>query len=491
MGERLVRIGSFVRGELVSTLRQPRLLFALVLGPFLVLFVFGLGYQHELPVLSTVVVGAAEDELTAHVDEYIRREEPAEIAYEGTTEDESGALRRLRDGDVDLVIVLPADAMDTLGQSERAIIQVHQRSLDPITYQQIFVAAEFTVNQINQDLLEEVVAGAQARTEGVDEQVAAAREQLDAVREAVGGSDVAAAQRSSRELATQFEQLASTLEGGGGFVGRLGLRGDFDELLDGMRTAAEQLRRLSTVDAIGELDRASDTLAELDEVLAFVRTVDPAVAVRPFESEMLSAAPVGVTLDRFFAPGLVALMLQHLGITFAALSLVREREVGALDMLRVAPVSTGERLAGKSLAFILIGSVVAFGLTVLSVAAFDVPLPIDWLAFTLLIGLTLLASLGIGYLVAAVSRSHSQAVQYSMLLLLTAIFFAGLFMPLERIGMPVEAVSWLMPATYGFAGLQHLVLLAQPAPIILFVGLALIAVITFILARFLLPRQAA
>lgn len=488
MTERLIRTGAFVRAELVSTLRQPRLLVALVLGPFLVLFVFGLGYEEQLPTLSTVVV-TGDDQLTEQVDDYIERAEPAEIDYQGTTDDEDDALERLRSGDVDLVIVLPDQAIESLGQSERAVIEVHQRSLDPITYHQITIAAEFAVNEINQNVLEQVVAEAQTQTEGLDEQLDEARTQLDAVRDAVDQTDVDLAQQTASELASRFDELADGLESSGGVVARLGLGGELDELVEGMRSASTQLDQVSSFDVLSELDAAAETLSELDEILAFVRNVEPGVAVRPFEAETVSATPAAVTLDRFYAPGLVALMLQHLGITFAALSLVRERESGTLDVLRVAPVSTGERLAGKSIAFLLLGGVTAVALTALSVLAFDVPLPVDWLAFAGVISLTLLASLGIGYVVAALSKTHSQAVQYCMLLLLTGIFFAGLFMPLDRIGMPVEVVSWLLPATYGFAALQQLMLLTQPAPALLFVGLGAIALVTFTLARMLLPRR--
>jgi ABC-2 type transport system permease protein len=489
--ERLIRTGSFIRGELVTTLRQPRLLLALVLGPFLVLFVFGLGYEDRLPTLATLVVGADEDQLTRQVDDYIRRAEPAEIDYEGTTSDRDAALRRLRDGGIDLVIALPEGALDSIGASEQAVIEVHQRSLDPITYYQVVIAAEFAINEINDDILEQVLSEAQDQTDGVEEQLAMAREELDAIRAAIGEQDVALVQTTAGQLAERFTELATTLESGGGFVSQLGFGGDLDEVVTTLRQGAEQLEALTRIDAITELDDAAVTLAEVDDVVTFVRGIDPAVAARPFDAEMHSATPVAVTLDRFYAPGLIALMLQHLGITFAALSLVREREAGTLDMLRVAPVTTGERLAGKSLAFLLLGGITAVALTVLSVVAFDVPLPADWLGYTLIIALTLLASLGIGYLVASVSRTHSQAVQYCMLLLLTAIFFSGLFMPLERIGMPVEAVSWLLPATYGFVGLQHLMLLLRPAPTELFLGLVAIAVVTFGLARILLPRRMA
>ncbi len=491
MRERLIRTGSFVRGELVTTLRQPRLLLALVFGPFLVLFVFGLGYEDQLPTLATVVVGADEDELTEQVDDYISRAEPAEIDYQGTTADADDAFRRLRNGDIDLVIVLPEGALASISASEQAVIEVHQRSLDPVTYYQVVIAAEFAINEINDDILEQVLGEAQEQTEGVEEQLAIAREELDAIRAALDEQDVAFVQRTAGQLAERFTELATTLESGGGFVAQLGFGGELDDVVVTLRQGAEQLDALTRIDAIAELDAAAVTLAEVDEVVTFVRSIDPAVAVRPFAADMYSATPVAVTLDRFYAPGLIALMLQHLGITFAALSLVREREAGTLDMLRIAPVTTGERLAGKSLAFLLLGSLTAVALTALSVFAFDVPLPADWLGYTLLVSLTLLASLGIGYLVASVSKTDSQAVQYCMLLLLAAIFFTGLFMPLERIGMPVEIVSWLLPATYGFLGLQHLMLLLQPAPSELSLGLLAIAVVTFGSARLLLPRRVA
>jgi ABC-2 type transport system permease protein len=490
MRQRFVRAGSFTRGELVSTIRQPRLLLALVLGPFLVLFVFGLGYEDSLPVLSTVVVGS-DDELADRVDEYIREAEPAEIDYQGTTSDEHGALAQLRSGDVDLVVVLPDQPMDTLGRSERAIIEIHQRSLDPVTFHQILIAARITVEEINQDLMEQVVAEVQAESEGIDEQLAATRSQLEAVQEAVDGEDLERIQRVAGQAAERFDDLADAVAAGGGALGRLGVGGDAEELAEQLRSASRQLSQLSEIDAVAETEDASQTLADLDEVLALVQGLDPAVAVRPFEPLVVSATPVDVTLERFYATGLIALMLQHLGVTFAALSLVRERERGMLDMLRVSPASTGERLAGKSVAFLLMGAATAAGLTALSVLVFDVPLPGSWTAFAAVIGLTLLASLGIGYLVAAVSRTHSQAVQYSMLLLLTAIFFTGLFMPLERIGMPVVLVSWLLPGTYGFVGLQHLMLLDLMAPITLYLGLGAIAAVTFIAARALLPRRAA
>ena len=173
-----VRIAAFARGETVGTLRQPRLLLLLILGPFLVLFLFGIGYDDRLPPLQTLVVGA-DDELTQQVDEFIRTEQPARLAYQGTSPDREQALADLEAGTVDLVIVLPDDAVSALEASERAVIEVHHRSLDPVTYEQIAVASDIAVSQINDQVLEQVLVIAQQRTADVDDELAMAREQLD------------------------------------------------------------------------------------------------------------------------------------------------------------------------------------------------------------------------------------------------------------------------------------------------------------------------
>lgn len=484
----VVRIFAFVRAELVGTLRQPRLLLMLVLGPFLVLLVFGMGYERDLPTLSTLVVGG-DSQLADMVDEFVREEEPSGLDYRGTTDDREGALAKLRAGTVDLVVVLPDTPIDEVGRDERVAIEVHERSLDPITSSQIFVAADSAIAQINDRVIEQVVAQTQQQTEGFVAEVQAARDQLDDVRSAVSDEELAAAQQGARELATQLETVADTLGNSGSIARALGLGGRVGEVEDLLRDSADQLQDLAAIDAVDTLNEAESTLDELETALADLQAVDPEIAVRPFLAEVNSATPVDMTLDRFYAPGLVALMLQHVALTFAALALVRERRQGTTELFTVAPVTLGERLAGKAIAFLVFGGVTAAGLIALIVAVFGVPVPADWGPFVGLLALTLLASLGYGFLVAAMSHSESQAVQFSMLFLLTAIFFSGLFLPLDRIGMPAEVVTWLMPATYAFSGLQQLMLLQQSAPAVLFGGLALIAVVTIAAARLWLPAR--
>ena len=50
-------------------------------------------------------------------------------------------------------------------------------------------------------------------------------------------------------------------------------------------------------------------------------------------------------------------------LTFAALSLVRERELGMTEMFRVSPLTVREAMSGKYLSFLVLGLILATGLT--------------------------------------------------------------------------------------------------------------------------------
>ena len=52
----IIRASSFFRKEIFEILRQPRLVATLVLGPFLILFIFGIGYQDQPRSFRTLFV---------------------------------------------------------------------------------------------------------------------------------------------------------------------------------------------------------------------------------------------------------------------------------------------------------------------------------------------------------------------------------------------------------------------------------------------------
>lgn len=185
--------------------------------------------------------------------------------------------------------------------------------------------------------------------------------------------------------------------------------------------------------------------------------IPPEVVAAPTRSETANLAPTTPSIVNFFGPAALALIIQHLAVTLLALSLVAERGRGRLEILRVAPVSTGEILLGKSLALAALAGLVAV-ITMLGLAAAGVPLLSGAIPVAGVIALTTAASLALGTLVGALSTHDRQAVQLSLLVLLASVFFSGFVLAVDEFRPVAQVFAGLLPVTHGIALLQDLML---------------------------------
>jgi ABC-2 type transport system permease protein len=88
---------------------------------------------------------------------------------------------------------------------------------------------------------------------------------------------------------------------------------------------------------------------------------------------------------------------------------------------------------------------------------FGVPLATAGWMYVVTVVLVILASLGLGFAISSISQTDNQAIQYAMIVLLVTILFSGFIIPLDRLLEPVQALSFLLPATFGISALQDLV----------------------------------
>jgi len=154
----------------------------------------------------------------------------------------------------------------------------------------------------------------------------------------------------------------------------------------------------------------------------------------------------------------LALVLQHLAVTLTALSMVRERLSGQIDLFRVAPVNSMEVLVGKYLAYALLSLLIAGVVGALMIFGLGVPVLGGYAAALGVVLLLAFASLGVGLLISLVADSERQAVQLSMLVLLASVFFSGFVLPVEDFIGPVQYISYALPVTHGIATLQETML---------------------------------
>ena len=386
----LTRILAFVGKELVEVVRRPAALLSLILGPFLIMAIFGLGYNGYRRPLATVIVVPSGSGLPTTVDAY------SEISGSGldivdVTSDEASADARLRRRAIDVVLVAPGDMEKNFREGRQSVIQVRVNVTDPVDQNYTVFLARALESEVNRIIIERIAEQGQAY-----------------------------ALKAGAQLVAQ---------------------------------------------------------------------IPPSVVAAPTRTETENVAPSQPTVVQFFGAAVLALILQHMAATLIALSVVRERTSGLFELFRVSPISTAELIVGKLVAFGIFSIAIAAVTLLLLIGAFGVPMLGDPALLAGVVGLLVLASLGLGLLVAAVSDSERQAVQLSLLLLLASVFFSGFVMGTDEFSEPVRSLTGILPVTHGIRLLGDVMLrggVDGPGSIATLGGLAT----AFILGAWVLLRRA-
>jgi len=220
---------------------------------------------------------------------------------------------------------------------------------------------------------------------------------------------------------------------------------------------------------VQELNRAiiENTVAQGQQYLVQTTGAQPPVQLSPqliaapTRAKLRNLAPVEPNVVAYFAPAVLALVLQHMGVTLTALSMVRERLSGAMDLFRVAPLRSLEILVGKYLAYAFFNLSIASATCFLLVGVLKVPLLSPPGQVATVVALLSFASLGLGLLISTIVDSERQAVQLSMLVLLASVFFSGFVLPLDQFIEPLRIFAYSLPVTHGIQLLQDFMLRGQ------------------------------
>ncbi|MFN2139052.1 MAG: ABC transporter permease [Candidatus Promineifilaceae bacterium] len=496
-----LRIFAFISKEMRLILHQPRLVFSLILGPFLILLVFGVGYRESPRILNTLFVVPDGSEIGQYIENFVSDSLGANLNFNGITDNVEEADRQLRQREVDLVVVTPPDPAADWANDQPSTLSLYHYEIDPLESQYVQVLGQRSAEEINRQVLEEAIAESQREAATWQEDVQSAKANADALKSAFAAGDEQEAQSSAAELRQDLDLLAIGMGSGLAIVRGLEQAGGRSSSIETMLEELQAVRTrvdedlsnsaLSSGLSEGEqkVNEVNDSLNEVNEMLAAYRDMDPAVLVAPFRSETLTITQVRIEPMHFYVPGVIALLLQHLAITLAGLSIIREKLGGAMELIRAAPASALEALIGKYSSYLIFTGLLAVVLTALIIFGLRVPQLGLWVNYALVIIGLLLASLGIGFHISLSAQSNSQAIQYAMLVLLASIFFCGFFMPLYRLAPFVHIISWLLPATYGTVMLQEIMLRGLAPNALLLTALFAGAFLLFLLAWVRLRRQ--
>src|SRR5687768_1335935 len=426
----LIRISSFLGKEFVEILRQPRLILTLVFGPFLIMFLFGLGYPDQSRPLRTLFVIEDQSALQEQANLFTESPSPAIISL-GVENNKDLALAKLARNQTDLVVVIPPNPVETIQSNQQAEFLVYHNEVDPFQAAYVQSIARIYIDEINRRALQTVTEQGQEDAGSAQPSLESALAKTKAIRAALPPGDTNAAQLADLE------------------------------------------QELTTV----------------NENLTTFRSLGAGVLVSPFAARTSGLSEVIFTPTGFFAPAVIVLLLQHLSVTFASLSIVRERRSGIMELFRVAPLTALETLLGKFFSYLVFEIILAAIITGLAVWVLKIPMLGQWQNYAVAIVVLIFTSLALGFLISLISQTDTQAVQYSMLVLLASIFFSGFFLDLRLMWEPIRVVAWSIPATYGIRMLHDIMLRGQLSPALIFLGISAIGIGLFLIDWLLLRRQ--
>lgn len=491
---------SFFSKWVAEIVRQPTLMITLVLGPFLILLLFGQGQRIGATKPSVTLVTPPESAQHSDLNP-VPQELSQYLVVKEVTSDLGKARADLADGRVDLVAVLPDDPLGKVQQGQRAPVQIFTNEIDPVRQQYAQAYLSDQISLLNQRTVQKAISDAQGSADEIDRTVDQALQYLQNVREAQRSSDLPRARQQTRQLKAIVDPLAATSDR----VTLFTLPGQAQDQDPARRLTqaigdvkrdvdSTDARLASANDASGlpspaELDRIERNLRTIKETTNQIKAIPAEVLSAPFELQLTNVAPFVPSFTAFFAPAVLALLLQHLAITLGALSMARMRLLGLMELLKTAPVRASEVVVGNYISYGTLCAIAGALLSVLLIFALGVPLFGQVAAFVAILLFLILSSLGLGFVIAMVSTNEQQAAQLAMLILIASVFFSGFIVSIQDIIWPIRAVSYLLPTTYAIRTLQDVMLrgaLRTPEDLtILFVASAVL----FGLAVYLFRRE--
>jgi ABC-2 type transport system permease protein len=161
----------------------------------------------------------------------------------------------------------------------------------------------------------------------------------------------------------------------------------------------------------------------------------------------------------FLVPGLIAFIAMITAVVLTSLSVVREKERGTMEQVRMAPVSTLTYVIGKSVPYFVLAFISAMAILLAGMVLFDVPMRGSWLLLVVATTLFLFGGLGQGLLISTLSDSQQIAFQVALLSsFLPTILLSGFIFPIASMPVVVQYITYIVPARYYLVALRGIVL---------------------------------
>jgi ABC-2 type transport system permease protein len=150
-----------------------------------------------------------------------------------------------------------------------------------------------------------------------------------------------------------------------------------------------------------------------------------------------------------FVPGVMAMVLMLVCTMMTAITIVREKEMGTMEIMLVSPMQPLKIILAKAVPYLLLSIINITSILLLSVFVLDVPIRGNlFLLFSESILFTI-TCLSFGLLISTVTDSQQTAMFISLTgMFLPTVMLSGFMFPIENMPLPLRLVSNIVPAKW-------------------------------------------
>ncbi len=150
-----------------------------------------------------------------------------------------------------------------------------------------------------------------------------------------------------------------------------------------------------------------------------------------------------------FVPGVMAMVLMLVCAMMTSISIVREKEMGTMEVILVSPMVPLRVIIAKMIPYFLLSAINIGSILVLSVFVLEVPIQGNLgllIAECLLFTITVLS---LGLLISSVADSQQVAMLVSLMgLFLPTVMLSGFMFPVENMPTALQVISNIVPAKW-------------------------------------------
>lgn len=152
-----------------------------------------------------------------------------------------------------------------------------------------------------------------------------------------------------------------------------------------------------------------------------------------------------------FVPGVMAMILMLVCSMMTSISIVREKELGTMEVILVSPIIPIRVVLAKMVPYFLLSAVNIASILILSVYVLNVPINGNLFLLVSECLLFTITTLSLGLLISTVAASQQVAMLISLMgMFLPTIMLSGFMFPIENMPVPLQVISNIVPSKWFF-----------------------------------------